>query len=443
MDAVEDESVHIVVTSPPYWQLKDYGDPRQIGFHDSYEEYINNLGIVWSECVRALHPGCRACINVGDQFTRTADYGRYKVVPIRTEIIKFFETAGLDYMGAVIWRKVTTCNTTGGGSVMGSYPYPRNGILKLDYEFVLIFKKPGRAPAPPPEARRRSALSAAEWSEYFSGHWSFPGEKRGPPGGGRGGSSGPNSREKCAGHLAPFPEELPRRLIRMFTFEGETVLDPFLGSGTTSLAALNLGRSSIGYELNEAYILHTLRRLRGSLGSFDARLELVRQKPLALDIEGEIRKLPYVFHDPLGLRRRADPRLRSCGMRFGERTPERVELIPVRRVLSPTALLLADGREVGLLGVRSREGREAEAVRFLSERVRGTRVFLREDGERTDSSGRRLYYVYLRNRTFLNAHLIKRGLALADRAEAHRLSTRFEELERRGGGAEPAGEAKE
>ncbi|MBU4011122.1 MAG: site-specific DNA-methyltransferase, partial [Proteobacteria bacterium] len=132
MPEVHDESVHLVITSPPYWQLKDYDDIRQIGFYDTYEEYINNLNLVWKECHRVLKEGCRLCINIGDQFARAAYYGRYKVIPIRTEIIKFCESAGFDYMGAIIWQKVTTCNTTGGASIMGSFPYPRNGILKID-----------------------------------------------------------------------------------------------------------------------------------------------------------------------------------------------------------------------------------------------------------------------------------------------------------------------
>jgi len=110
MNLLADRSVHLVVTSPPYWQLKDYGTENQIGFHESYESYINNLNLVWNECERVLHPGCRLCINIGDQFARSVYYGRYKVIPIRTEIIKFCETIGFDYMGAVIWQKVTTSN---------------------------------------------------------------------------------------------------------------------------------------------------------------------------------------------------------------------------------------------------------------------------------------------------------------------------------------------
>ncbi|MCZ7613572.1 MAG: site-specific DNA-methyltransferase [Ignavibacteriaceae bacterium] len=140
MQELENESIHQIITSPPYWQLKDYGSENQVGYNDSYENYINNLNLVWDESFRVLHKGCRLCVNIGDQFARAIYYGRYKVIPIRTEIIKFCEIRGFDYMGAIIWQKVTTSNTTGGATIMGSFPYPRNGILKIDYEFILLFK---------------------------------------------------------------------------------------------------------------------------------------------------------------------------------------------------------------------------------------------------------------------------------------------------------------
>lgn len=130
MTEAPDESVHLIITSPPYWQLKDCGDERQIGFHDSYEDDINNLNLVWQECLRVLHKGCRMCVNIGDQFARCVYYGRYKVIPIRTEVIKFCETLVSDYMGAIIWQKVTTTNTTGVIAVVGSFPYSWYGILK-------------------------------------------------------------------------------------------------------------------------------------------------------------------------------------------------------------------------------------------------------------------------------------------------------------------------
>ncbi len=237
MAEVKNESVHLVVTSPPYWQIKDYGNKDQIGFNDSYKEYINNLNQVWSECYRALNPGCRLCINIGDQFARAITYGRYKIIPIRTEIIKFCESIGFDYMGAIIWQKMTTMNTSGGASVMGSYPYPRNGHIAIDYEFILLFKKLGKVTNNISRTiKERSKLSNEEWRKYFTGHWNFAGKKQN------------------GGHIAMFPEELPRRLIKMFSFIEENILDPFLGSGTTSMAARELKRNSIGYEINKEFL---------------------------------------------------------------------------------------------------------------------------------------------------------------------------------------------
>lgn len=157
MTELKDESIHLALTSPPYWQLKDYGSENQIGFHDDYETYINHLNLTWKECFRVLHKGCRLCINIGDQFARSVYYGRYKIIPIHSEIIRFCETIGFDFMGSIIWQKTTTMNTTGGASIMGSYPYPRNGIVKLDFEYILLFKKQGTAPKPTPEQKTLSA----------------------------------------------------------------------------------------------------------------------------------------------------------------------------------------------------------------------------------------------------------------------------------------------
>lgn len=119
-----------------YWQLKDYGEQRQIGSHGPYDDCIYNLNLGRRECFRVLREGCRLCVNIADQFVGSVDYGRHKIIPIRTEIIKFCETTGMDYLGAIIWQKVTTTNPTGGASVMVSFSYPRNGILKIEYEGV-------------------------------------------------------------------------------------------------------------------------------------------------------------------------------------------------------------------------------------------------------------------------------------------------------------------
>lgn len=298
MAEIDDESVQLVVTSPPYWQLKDYGSKNQIGFDDSYEDYINNLNLVWKESYRVLSPGCRLCVNIGDQFARSIYYGRYKVIPIRTEIIKFCETIGLDYMGAIIWQKVTTTNTTGGASIMGSFPYPRNGILKLDYEFILIFKKPGSLSQPTESIKKKSILTTDEWNKYFTGHWNFNGVRQ-------------------EQHLAMFPEELPKRLIKMFSFVGETILDPFLGSGTTTLAAKNLERNSVGYEINNNFLPLIKNKIGVNQKSLfsNAKLEFIKQNKLSDNFKITVADLPYIFKDPIKITRN----INTKKMKFGSK----------------------------------------------------------------------------------------------------------------------------
>jgi site-specific DNA-methyltransferase (adenine-specific) len=296
MSLVDDKSVHLIVTSPPYWQLKDYGTKEQIGFDDSYEDYINNLNLVWQECHRVLHDGCRLCVNIGDQFARSVYYGRYKVIPIRTEITRFCETIGFDFMGSIIWQKVTTCNTTGGATIMGSFPYPRNGIVKIDYEFILLFKKHGKPPRVDAITKRESELSKDEWNLYFNGHWNFPGEKQ-------------------SGHMAMFPEELPKRLIKMFSFVGETVLDPFLGSGTTTLTAMNLERNSVGYEINRDYRKMILSKLQVQDTLFN-KVQLNVCEDRTKIPRTAYDKLPYIFKDPLKLDKIIDPRKLTFGSKI-------------------------------------------------------------------------------------------------------------------------------
>ena len=278
MNLIPDRSVHLIITSPPYCQLKDYGTEEQIGFHESYEDYINHLNLVWTECNRVLHDGCRLCVNIGDQFARSVYYGRYKVIPIHSEIIKFCEAIGLDFMGQIIWQKTTTMNTSGGGAVMGSFPHPRNGIVKLDFEYILLFKKQGKAPQPTKEQKESSAMTNDEWNTFFNGHWYFNGAKQ----------------DK---HLAMFPEELPARLIKMFSFPNETVLDPFMGSGTTALAARKLNRNSIGYEINPEFIPIITEKIGANDAFMQVETDIIQQPEITIDFEEKINDLPYKFID--------------------------------------------------------------------------------------------------------------------------------------------------
>ena len=187
-------------------------------------------------------------MNIGDQFSRASVYGRYRVIPLHAEIVCQCTAAGFDYMGSIIWRKKTTMNTTGGAVVMGSYPYPPNGIVEIDFEYILLFEKAGKHPQGAKALKEGSAMSRDEWKSWFSGHWDVGGAKK-------------------KGHEAPFPEEIPRRLIRMFSFPGDTVPGSLPGTGTTATAAMRLGRNAVGYEISPAFVEIARASLSGITGT--------------------------------------------------------------------------------------------------------------------------------------------------------------------------------
>jgi len=410
MTALEDDSVHLAITSPPYWQLKDYGTNDQIGFHDSYESYINNLNLVWKECYRTLHKGCRLCINIGDQFARAIYYGRYKVIPIREEIIKFCENVGFDYMGAVIWQKVTTSNTTGGGVQMGSYPYPRNGVLKLDYEFILIFKKLGDAPKHTKEQKELSKMTAEEWNTFFAGHWNFSGARQN-------------------NHIAMFPEELPKRLIKMFSFVGETILDPFAGSGTTNLAAKNLDRNSVGFEINPEFISIIKEKLGVNQKDINGTTYEFFKQMDDLNFEKEIQKQPYIFKDPHKLDKKIDIKKLQFGSKIDKDSSRRREdFFTLKEIISPEKIRLNNDLTIKLIGIKEDKVINGKATAFLINKTMGKRVFLKYDEEKYDKENNLLCYLYLENKTFINAHLIKNGLTLVDNKTEYKYKNKFLKL---------------
>ena len=413
MSKLKDSSVHLIVTSPPYWQLKDYGNENQIGFNDSYESYINNLNLVWKECFRVLHDGCRLCINIGDQFARSVYYGRYKVIPIHSEIIKFCEIIGFDFMGQIIWQKATTMNTTGGGAVMGSFPHPRNGIVKLDFEYILLFKKQGEAPKPTKEQKENSAMTNEEWNTYFNGHWYFNGAKQ----------------DK---HLAMFPEELPHRLIKMFSFPYEIVLDPFLGSGTTSLAAKNLNRNSVGYEINPEFIPIIREKIGGNNAFMQIETEFLQQHYCELDPQSlakKINNLPYQFIDVHKLDKKIDVKKLQFGSKIdAENSGQREDFFTVKEIISPELIKLNNDLVIRLIGIKQNSAINGEATKFLSTKLKGKRVFLRYDEVKYDNENRLMAYLYLENKTFINAHLLKAGLVKVDKSMNFRYKNKFLEI---------------
>lgn len=378
MPELKDNSIDLIVTSPPYWHIKDYGFEGQVGYGQSLHEYLKSLYLVWKECFRVLKSGTRLCINIGDQFLRSIIYGRYKIAPLHSEFIMQCEKIGFDYMGSIIWQKKTTMNTTGGASVMGSYPYPPNGIIEIDYEFILIFKKPGKKKVFR-DIKERSKLSKEEWKEYFSGHWNFNGERQ-------------------VGHEAMFPEELPKRLIKMFTFVGDTVLDPFLGSGTTVKAALSLGRDSIGYEINEKFLSFIKNKI-GANGThllFNNKIEFSKREQ-KVTVE-EIDYTPNI--------KDAKPIISPDKFRFDEE-----RLYKVLNILSDDTLELDTGLKVKLLGADTIPQLSHKSIDYLEEYVKGRKVFLKFDPSIKPKGDTIPAYVFLKNKIFINKELIKQKLA--------------------------------
>lgn len=407
MSELKDESVHLIATSPPYWQLKDYGTENQIGFHDDYQTYINHLNLTWQECFRVLHKGCRLCINIGDQFARSTYYGRYKIIPIHSEIIKFCEMIGFDFMGQIIWQKTTTMNTSGGASIMGSYPNPRNGIVKLDFEYILLFKKQGNAPKPSKEQKENSEMSNKEWNTYFNGHWYFAGAKQ----------------DK---HLAMFPEELPYRLIKMFSFPNETVLDPFMGSGTTALAARKLNRNSIGYEINPDFIPIIEERIGTDDAFTKVEFELIKQPELKTDFEKRIKELPYQFIDTHKLDKKIDVKKIQYGSKIdANSTGKREEFFSVKEIISPELVRLSNDLTVRLIGIKQNPSINGKATEYLINKVRGKKVYLKYDTIKHDKENNLMAYLYLENKTFINAHLLKENLAIVDNSLDFKYKTKF------------------
>jgi DNA modification methylase len=256
----EPNSLHLAVTSPPYWTLKEYersSGANQLGHVDDYRTFLAELDRVWKRCYDLLVPGGRLCIVVGDVCIARRKAKRHFVVPLHADITVRCRRIGFDYLTPILWYKIANARTEveGNGSPFLGKPYEPNAIVKNDVEYILLFRKPGGYRNPTEEQRTLSVIEKENHAQWFRAIWSdVPG----------------SSREK--GHPAPFPEELAFRLINMFSFVGDTVLDPFLGTGTTTVAGIRAHRSTIGYEIERKYLDIASQRLRQ--GTFGARVLL-------------------------------------------------------------------------------------------------------------------------------------------------------------------------
>lgn len=251
-DVLVPGSVHLVVTSPPYWTLKQYNDHRdQLGHVADYDAFMAELDRVWTNCFDALVPGGRLVINVGDVcLSRKKNNGRHTVVPLHATIQERCKRIGFDNLAPVIWHKIANANyeTEGGGGGFLGKPYEPNAVIKNDIEFVLMQRKPGGYRSPTAIERLLSVVPADCYQTWFRQIWSdIPGAS-------------------TRGHPAPFPVALAERLIRMFSFVGDTVFDPFMGTATTNVAAARAGRNSVGTEIDPAYFRMAKARLTEATG---------------------------------------------------------------------------------------------------------------------------------------------------------------------------------
>jgi DNA modification methylase len=241
-----DHSIQLVVTSPPYWKLKRYNEhPEQLGHVDDYDRFIDALDAVWKNCYRALVPGGRLIVNVGDVcLSRRQNNGRHTVVPLHATIQERCKALGFDNLATIIWHKIASAKyeVPGGSGFLGK-PYEPNAVIKNDIEFILMQRKPGGYRSPSRRERLLSVISEENYQLWFRQIWM---DIRGTS----------NSK-----HPAPYPLELAERLIRMFSFVGDAVLDPFMGTGTTNLACARWGRNSIGIELDTDYFDLARRRV--------------------------------------------------------------------------------------------------------------------------------------------------------------------------------------
>ena len=240
LDGIDDATVHLIVTSPPYWTLKKYPDAdAQLGSIDDYESFLSALDRVWRECERVLVPGGRLCCVVGDVCVPRKKNGRHYIVPLHADIQVRSRALGLDCLTPVIWQKIANgvYEATGNGAGYYGKPYQPGGVIKNDIEYILFLRKGVGYRSPSPTQRELSMLTKPEIQKWFRSVWTD--------------IRGASTR---AGHPAPYPPELAERLVRMFSFAGDTVLDPFAGSCSTLIAALHTGRNSIGIEIEASYI---------------------------------------------------------------------------------------------------------------------------------------------------------------------------------------------
>lgn len=262
-----DQSIHLVITSPPYWKLKRYNEnPNQLGHIADYEQFLVELLKVWDHVFRILVPGGRLVCVVGDVCVSRREFGRHLVFPLHADICVMCRRIGFDNLNPIIWHKIANASyEVANGSKFLGKPYEPNAIIKNDIEFILMQRKPGGYRQPSAKQRQGSMIGKDDFDKWFQQTWTIPGAS-------------------TKAHPAPFPLKLASRLVRMFSFSGDTVLDPFCGTGTTMVAALKNGRNSVGVEIDPEYCRMAARYLKTESMDFFVDADLVFEKT---EIEAE------------------------------------------------------------------------------------------------------------------------------------------------------------
>ena len=261
---LNDESVHLVITSPPYWNLKQYNEnPNQLGHIQDYEAFLAELEKVWRHVFRILVPGGRMVCVVGDVCVARRYFGRHLVFPLHSDICVTCRRIGFDNLNPIIWYKIANASyeVTNGSKFLGK-PYEPNAIIKNDMEFILMQRKPGGYRKPTAAQREASKINKKDFDSWFQQIWTIPGAS-------------------TKNHPAPFPLELATRLVRMFSFTGDTVLDPFCGSGTTMIAAFRTDRNSIGVEIDPGYCRMAAKYLKAETDDLFSKAKICFEKATA------------------------------------------------------------------------------------------------------------------------------------------------------------------
>ena len=252
-----DESAHLVITSPPYWNLKRYNEnPDQLGHVNDYEAFLGEINQVWKHVHRILVPGGRLVCVVGDVCVSRKRFGRHLVFPLHADICVLCRKIGFDNLNPIVWHKISNASyeVSNGSKFLGK-PYEPNAIIKNDMEFILMQRKQGGYRKPTEQQRSHSKINKEDFNRWFQQIWNIPGAS-------------------LKNHPAPFPLELASRLVQMFSFTGDTVLDPFCGSGTTMVAALKNERNSVGVEIDPEYCRMIARYLKAESNDLFNEVEL-------------------------------------------------------------------------------------------------------------------------------------------------------------------------